>query len=186
MTKWIALAVFILLISVPVRAQYPYHKAVTIKSNLLSLCHVAVEFPVYKRLTAELGCRYMHYSVDWVIPDWDESRRKYTFRANVKYHYPMEDWKGKYYSVYAYAGVDNFHNEVRFYYSNITYGITDATRFTWGLGTKRRRYDLWFGCEKIIQTRKNQYEEGLHIPKKWLPDFYVSGGVALNLINFKL
>lgn len=167
------------------KCQYPY-RAITVKTNLLSLWNISLEVPVYKRITTELSYRAINF-VDFDIAFLD-NHQKQTLRWNVKYHFPREDNTGRYYSGYVFTGLDQMKHTVD--YGSNERGILDVTRLAIGVGTKRRRIDLWIACEKIIDTRQNEYFEGSvgnnAIPHRWFPDISVSGGIAFNLFNIKL
>lgn len=164
-------------------AQYPYYRAITVKSNLLSYWSIAVELPVYRKLTIELSYRGIDYT-DFDIKALN-NHRKQTIRWNLKYHFPMQDNTGKYYSPYIFAGVNNIQHSVDYKYE---YGRLNVDRITLGFGVKRRRIDFWAGCEMIARTHKNEYTTtgpGANT-SQWLQAFWPSGGIAINIINIKL
>lgn len=180
MTKCVGLSICVCLSGY---AQYPYHKAITIKTNILCYWSIAAELPIYSQLTTEFGYR----SIDYTAFDIAALNNHYkqTLRWNVKYHFPMEDNTGKYYSPYVFTGINNIRHSVDYKHQS---GHLNVDRVAIGVGVKRRRIDFWVACEKIVRTHKNEYTEyALNLgTSQWIPDIWVSGGIVINLINIKL
>lgn len=159
------------------KAQYPYHRAITLKSNFLAWVNIALEVPVYKRLTSEISFRDIAYNFP------GENHKKRSVRGHIKYHFPQSDELGKYYSFYLFAGINNFKHSALL--ANNEKGALEVTRAVLGIGSKRRRIDIWIAIEPVMETQQNIYY--MHrASKRWENNYSISGGIALNLINIKL
>jgi len=157
--------------------QYPYHRCLTFKSDLLSLVNIAVEVPVYHGLTMEFGVRDIAYDLP------GEQHQKRSFRGNIKFHFPKEDFQSKYYSFYVFSGI---HYQTHFLqFENSEYGDLDVTKGVLGIGSKRRRYDLWIAIENAIDTRQNSLLEN-SVRKSWKRPLTFTGGISINIWNIKI
>ena len=164
-------------ISYLVRAQYPYYRVLTFKTNLLSFVNLAVEAPIYNRLTTELSFRKISYDLP------GENHEKQSARFNLKYHFPRTDSKERDYSIYIVSGLNLFQNKATF--ETDEQGKLDVDRIIVGLGTKKRRFDVWLAFEYTVNTRLNNYISNSS-DKPWYPKMGISGGIALNLFHIKL
>ncbi len=167
------------------RAQYPYHKAITVKTNMLSLVHLAVELPFYDYLTVELGYRRIGYTL-FADGNHIEAQSK---RLNLKYHFPRVGEKGNNYSTYLFVGMNNLQRTLTIS-EPFEEGRFNVTRCVLGAGVKKRRFDAWIAIEPVIDTVENVYRKQTgptqFITETWLPEIGVSAGFAINLFHIKV
>jgi hypothetical protein len=181
-----------LLLGIRTQAQYPCYKAITLKTNVLTLFNGSIDFPVYGRFTGEVGYRtFPGGGSAFYIP---ETRG---LRFNVKYHFPFHEWEAYVPSFYVFSGVNSLRMEARGYdegYAVTSIGKLDVIKVPVGVGLKFRRLSVWLAYEPICVTYENSmkyYRDYVSSPipsseTRWKRNEFISVGVGLTLLNIKM
>lgn len=179
------LLIFTFIFTIITCAQNPFDKTITLKTNLVSLFNISLELPIYKRFSTEFSFREFEYWEDMLI---NYHIHKKTLRFNVKYHIPNNNHKEDY-TNYIFTGLNSCIISYEKKYKD--YQLFDAKRITLGVGQRMRLIDVWVSIEKNILTHYNFEKSfdsvtGNPIYEKWKPNIYVSGGIAINIVNINL
>jgi hypothetical protein len=183
--KWTLILCLFLLTTI-VNGQY-YSKT-TIKTNILNPYGIALETPLYKRLSIDVGIRKFEYDNRRLFGKYEVNNKWIQFN----YHFARFNPK-KVNSAYIYSGIQYFRKNIilidgnDFYFKH-TY---EAFRHPLGLGIKTRVVTLWCGVELAFSEKKNiiQYinNRSGHIVSEnpWKrTGMFLNFGLGINLVNF--
>lgn len=170
-------------------AQDYAYQSVTLKTNVINLFNIGVEFPVYKRFTIDMSCRG-YPGLGSYIPQMASQR------MNLHYHIPVKSRGLNIPSVFLSAGF-NWYSSYMAYFPNErneraveSYSVQRAS---FALGIRSRALSIWVAYEPLVQTFKNEYKlyprpdiSGAPISQGTLPDrIPFAASIAVAIVNLK-
>ena len=171
-------------------AQDYIYKSITVKTNVINLFNIGVEFPLYKRFTLDMSNRY-YPGLGSYIPVMTGRR------INLRYHIPLEAYGRNIPSLFLSAGFNWYSSYIEYFpteRNEMAVESYSVRKASFGIGIKSRIFSIWVAYEPLLQTYENYhklypyiYASGTPIQQSTLPDGRpFAAGLAITLMNIKL
>lgn len=155
---------FVIAMHLKLKAQDYVYRSITFKTNVINLFNIGVEFPVYRRFTADMSGRYFGGIGTFVIPEMTSQR------LSLRYHIPLQSSGSNIPSFFFSIGLNNYYSYNEYFPTERNERAVDifsVLKASIATGFKFRRINIWFAYEPLLHTYQNVH--------RLYPDMYTYG-----------